>query len=439
MAIVCGIDLAGRDESAVVRAAAAMARRAGEELHLAHAVDLGAATAYGYGGQALLQAAGERLEALAARWRDAGKVAVRTRVLEGPADERLAAYAASVGARALFVGAVARAGAVRWLVGSTAERVAQAATVPVLVIRDPAPWEAWAADERPLRVALALDLSQTADAAARFTRALMRLGACEVVAVHSYGPYEERWHYGLSGTVAPTEIEKLVVRDLEERLKALGMGAAVPLVVRAAVERTGDHVAELAAEQRADLVVVGTHQRSGAQQLWAGSVSHRVLQRSSASVACVSAMAAPAREFPPAPRVRTVLVPSDLSAHTARALAYAYSVVEDGGTVYLVHVVDAERAGQLPAEPLRAALEERLRALLPLDYEVRRCSTKVEVETGARVAVALAQTAERVGADLVCLSSRARPGLRTALGGSVARDLLGLVQRPVLVLPAGDV
>jgi nucleotide-binding universal stress UspA family protein len=56
-------------------------------------------------------------------------------------------------------------------------------------------------------------------------------------------------------------------------------------------------------------------------------------------------------------------------------------------------------------------------------------------EPGTSIATGIAQAAERLGADLVCLATRARPGLRGLWAGSVARELVGRLHRPLLVCP----
>jgi len=54
--------------------------------------------------------------------------------------------------------------------------------------------------------------------------------------------------------------------------------------------------------------------------------------------------------------------------------------------------------------------------------------------TGGDVARTLAQAAERLDADLVCMGSHGRGGLGRALLGSVAQQMLAHSRRPVLVL-----
>jgi hypothetical protein len=54
------------------------------------------------------------------------------------------------GATLLVVSSLGRRAPSRWVLGSVAGRTARHARVPVLVVRDAAPFVAWAADPRPL-------------------------------------------------------------------------------------------------------------------------------------------------------------------------------------------------------------------------------------------------------------------------------------------------
>jgi nucleotide-binding universal stress UspA family protein len=80
-------------------------------------------------------------------------------------------------------------------------------------------------------------------------------------------------------------VEQALERECAERLAPLAGAATTRLV--GGLGRVADHLVQIAAEERADLVVVGNRQRSGLPRLWHGSVSHGVLDLSPTSVVCV--------------------------------------------------------------------------------------------------------------------------------------------------------
>jgi len=61
----------------------------------------------------------------------------------------------------------------------------------------------------------------------------------------------------------------------------------VPLRFIGGLGRPADHLAQVAAEDKTDLLVIGTHQRTGASRIWHGSVSHDVIARAPANVVVV--------------------------------------------------------------------------------------------------------------------------------------------------------
>jgi nucleotide-binding universal stress UspA family protein len=126
---------------------------------------------------------------------------------------------------------------------------------------------------------------------------------------------------------------------------------------------------------------------------------------------------------------------------------YAYSIVQPGGTVRLVHNIESFRlpvpgTGGSPGELSRkeehaqqiAACEERLRALAPSSAEARGIVTEVEVTSGQETALSICSAAERFNADIVCLGVHTRHGFTDKKLGSVPLAVLQSCRRPTLVV-----
>jgi nucleotide-binding universal stress UspA family protein len=79
----------------------------------------------------------------------------------------------------------------------------------------------------------------------------------------------------------------LLRRDLERAVGRLPGAGGVKIRVEPTFGRASSHLVGMASDEAADLIVVGTHQRSGIAQLWHGSVSRGVLHEAPMSVACV--------------------------------------------------------------------------------------------------------------------------------------------------------
>jgi nucleotide-binding universal stress UspA family protein len=146
--------------------------------------------------------------------------------------------------------------------------------------------------------------------------------------------------------------------------------------------------------------------------------------------------------------LRRVLVPTDFSEAGLTAIPYAYAVTARGGTVHLLHVVEPVTApnplyahyvpGRMPTPEERArqeaVLHERLAALAPPEARAHGVRTAVELREGREVAELICEAGERLDADAICIGSHGKAGLRRALMGSVAEEVLRCTRRPVLLV-----
>jgi nucleotide-binding universal stress UspA family protein len=190
--------------------------------------------------------------------------------------------------------------------------------------------------------------------------------------------------------------------------------------------RIDSHLAQLADEKEADLLVVGSHQRNVGERIWHGSVSRSAIHEASCSVLCV-----PERQAAPhvaaAPRV--LVVPTDFSALADRAIAFGYGLLNRGGAVHLVYV-----AGDA-SETEHAALTAKLQSRIPADAESRGITTEVHVIVAGTPWLAIWQHAGRASADLICMSTHSRDAATSLVLGSQAQAILQHSRIPVVLIP----
>ena len=423
MPIICGTDLSLASAGALDVARVLASGRGDDEVVLVHVIDAESGAA---ADDATVARARGELEAQAAAAMAArpGLPSVRIELVVGSPEQTLVGLAETEIASRIVIAARSTGGSLLRL-GTTAEKVIAISHVPVILIRDPAPWLAYASGERPLRVMLGIDDSATCELGIQWVQALRARGPVDVILGAVYYPDDAAERYGLHahGMVdRDPEIEKLMGRDLERRFgdHAAGRGSVVARA-RRGLGRIGDHLVELAREENVDVIVVGTSQKTGLGRL--GSVSSVIVHDAPQSVVCVPPSAAIATSSVPV--LRCALVATDLSPFANRAVAYAFSVTPAAGEVHVAHVIkdDAE------ADP--AELGRALSALAP------RGATQAvhpHVIRGDDAATAIAQLAARLGADVICVASHGRSGLTRALVGSVADRLLRVTRVPVLVL-----
>jgi nucleotide-binding universal stress UspA family protein len=434
MSIVFGTDFSERSRAAAAAATLVASRLSDPELWLVHVLDPAIRAIDSKAFDTLKEAALRRLQEQAESLKQSAGVAIHCAVINGSASDGLLEFAADKQATLIIVTSPGHGDSPLYRVGGTSERLVQSAEIPVLVVRDPGPFEAWANGKRRLRVLLAVDWTESCEAAIRWVKRVRRAGPCDVVVGYVYysdftgdgaGRYGLPWRHSM--VERDLEAESLLARDLASRVGDLGGEGDIVFRAKHGLGRRGDHLLELAEMESADLIVVGTHHRRGVSRL--ESVAGVTLHYGHASVAIVPVPTGQILAPDEVPTIRSILVPTDLSSFSSYAVPYAYTLLgERGGEVRLLHVLPPDAA-----RPDHEVLA-RLRALVPGRGVPDNVSTHTEVVRHAGVARAIGEAAERLGADAICMGSHGRGGLTRAVVGSVTEDVMRKSHRPVFVI-----
>lgn len=409
MSIICGTDLTPGSLRAVDVARALAGQRGDKHVILVHVV----------GNEREADKGRAALDAFAAN-AAANPVAIKTELLVGLVESALTSFAETEGSD-LIVIAAGSSPATLITLGSTAEKVIVTSTVPVIVVRDPKPWQEFVANKRPLRLLLGIDDSVACDLGIQWTHSLRQRGKVDVVLGAIYYPDDAADHYGFEAKALvdqDPELEKLITRDL---LRKFGATDHVEARAMRGLGRIGDHVVELAKQNSVDAIIVGTTQKTGLGRL--GSVSSIIVHDAPQSVICVPPNAHVATMF--VPRLHSAIVATDLSTFANRAVPFAFALTDEGGEVHIAHVID---------EDAEINESETLKALLALAPQSMKRTVKAHILRGEDAAQTIAQAAARLGVDAICIASHGRSGITRALVGSVADKLLRASRKPVLVL-----
>lgn len=219
-------------------------------------------------------------------------------------------------------------------------------------------------------------------------------------------------------------------------------GIAVEVIQQEARSATSAIVAT-AGTTKASILVVGNKGHSAMRDWLLGSVARDVLARSAVPVLTVPPrhVAKDAVRSPGA--ARTLLVATDFSADAGRALAAALAIGPQlGCAVHLLHVVD------LPFTTAHAPYSEALvspemvrrdeakarRRLAALARKAKGASVTTAVAVGHPAATILHEAA-RIDAALVVVAPRGQGAVQRLVLGSVAKAVVQLADRPVLVVP----
>ncbi len=197
---------------------------------------------------------------------------------------------------------------------------------------------------------------------------------------------------------------------------------------------------------KADLLVLGTHGRSGFQRLFLGSVTEKVMRK----VKCPTLIVPPrAPDVAPDASVqfRRILCPIDFSYSSLAALEHAINMAEEAdGQLTLLHVTEVPAA--LTQEPFVVDTElsrvrdaavndarRRLETLIPEeagDY----CKVDTAVVEGRAYREILRQAAEKK-TDLMVMGVHGRGALDLLLFGSTTHHVIRASTCPVLIVRQG--
>jgi nucleotide-binding universal stress UspA family protein len=438
-----------------VELAAALARRLGDALVLVFAVEPTVIASPDFMvdveeiEKTLSMRADSRLQEEATRLRNTG-LAVDVRVERGSVAGVIEKVGREIEARLVVLGTHGRKAVSRFFLGSTAERIVLDADRPVLVARTTgdAGLSGWAKGEHPLRLLIGIDKTPAAARAVQWVRQLREQVPCDVNFVHFYWPPEQFTRLGIAGSSDLLSPDPETVAVLKSELEAFV--GAIPGQGQTTIEvlpnwgDIGERLAAIAAEKRADLLLIGTHQRRGLKRLWLGSTLQPALHAAEVPVLCIPGGDADVVTRDAIPRIQTVVAATDLSSVSNEAVTHAYGIVENGGKVHLVYVHDRhlpmsvaayqDSRGAIAGTPVEAALLLRLKALIPNYADQKGITTVLHIIDGGYVPSAILQAASRVGADAICLASHGRSGLGRAVMGSVAQRVIEGSDRPVYVI-----
>jgi len=186
----------------------------------------------------------------------------------------------------------------------------------------------------------------------------------------------------------------------------------------------------------ADLIVLGTHGRTGAQKILMGSAAEEIFRRSPVPVMTIGpAVRAGVHS---AAHFRRVLFATDFSEESKAALPYAISFAQENqAELMLLHVIP-ERKDQATLTSQSISVAEamhRLHELVPAEAELW-CRPEPMAKCGKPTS-AILDAAEEFGADLIVLGIRKAagvPGAATHLEISVAHNVVAHAKCPVLTV-----
>ena len=253
------------------------------------------------------------------------------------------------------------------------------------------------------------------------------------------GPEGAAWDAPLT----PAEHKRITawLADTGQPARAAGLGLEVHVVQGTPKQE----ILRAVSEHHPDLLVMGTHGRSGFDRLVLGSITESVLRRAPCPVLTVTERAAP-EYTPERPPFARILCPVDFSPASIRAMEFALSLAEESyGRLTLLHALEplpmeeAALMARFDVGGYQNAVErlaiERLDDVLPVN--VRDWCKPERVVMRGRAYETILRAAEQGGADLIVMGIHGRNPIDLALFGSTSQHVVRGARCPVMIIRSG--
>jgi len=196
------------------------------------------------------------------------------------------------------------------------------------------------------------------------------------------------------------------------------------------IQETVDH-------EKTDLIVMGTHGRTGVSRALLGSAAEEIFRKASCPVLTVGPFVS--QNTKRCLEMKEILYATDFSRESLAALPYAVSLAQEHqSNLTLLHVVGKPSVGDLVHEEQYTDSTLRLlRSLVSREADFW-CKAKCRVEHGAE-AEKIMEVAAAIGADLIVLGVRGPEGgmaATTHLLRSIVHRVVALAECPVLTVRA---
>jgi nucleotide-binding universal stress UspA family protein len=250
------------------------------------------------------------------------------------------------------------------------------------------------------RILFATDFSPVSNNAASYAKALARRFSSSVEIAHVFDPASVKSYEEPIVNQTEEDRRRLIEDQLEhlrEDFSALGINTRT---ISREGHRASVSLLKIVTEQRIDLIVAGTHSKSGMERRILGSTTEQLIR----SAACPVFTVGPYARQPPPLFFERIVYATDFLAEAAKAAVCALSFAEDSGAhLYVCHVLGKQEASTGMRKLPDSAFYSALKQMIP-DSSYDWCNPECVVEHGDAAEVIL-DLAAKVHADLIVLGA----------------------------------
>jgi nucleotide-binding universal stress UspA family protein len=296
------------------------------------------------------------------------------------------------------------------------------------------------------RILCPVDLSELSLRPLAYAAALARWYESDLTALHVV-PTFDSFQVRAAALGEPVHVVQPMSREevLKEVRRVVNAAGATTGRTHVVAEAGGEvaTIVDHATSLPADLIVMGTHGRSGFDRFVLGSVTEKVMRKAPCPVLTVPPHAS--ESLGADVTFRRILCPMDFSPAALQGLGFALDLARQAnGTVTLLHVVewlgeeDPRAFVHLDVPRYRQQLvesaHERMQALL--DQESRTWCEISEVVAIGRPYREVLRRADEEQSDLIVMGTQGRGGAGLLLFGSTTEQVVRAARCPVLTVRA---
>ncbi|MFY9690570.1 MAG: universal stress protein [Candidatus Acidiferrales bacterium] len=278
------------------------------------------------------------------------------------------------------------------------------------------------------------DFSEPSEAALPFAAAVAREYGAKVFAYHVLIPAAYVYTTPELVTVGLEAQEEAAEQNMK-RAEAQLTGVPHEMIVERAAG-IWPPLARAIEDYNIDLIVLGTHGRTGAEKLMLGSVAEEVFRKSPVPVLTIGPGAH--RGAHAGAKFHKILYATDFSKESLAAVPYAVSLAEENqASLVLLHVMkpSATPLTEREAQDLISNATFQLHDIVPASAELW-CTAEAMIREG-NAAEKILEVAQEKGADLIVLGVRdagGRLGAATHLERATAHRVVAHAKCPVLTV-----
>jgi nucleotide-binding universal stress UspA family protein len=284
------------------------------------------------------------------------------------------------------------------------------------------------------------DFSSCSDEALAYALGLARASDTTIDVLHVLTLYEPGYDEGIDDTPAAEALRAKLKARVHERLDELVASEGDDVRLHPVVEQglsAAPAICAFAETHGTEVIVMGTHGRTGLRHFVLGSVAEQVVRHAPCSVLTIREGAAASHRA-----LQRILVPFDFSDHARHALALAktYAARHEAqlDVLYVIEPLSTPTtlAGALTLSDLVPDIRNTALQNLKQAYDAIEGPTvvaKFHVTEGHAASV-ITDCAESLGSDLVCIATHGLSNAQRFFLGSVAERVVRRSSCPVYVV-----